>query len=120
MAARLGVQTSRRLVEEDDLRVGNETDSDGEATASTQRQLQDLNVSRIEQLNVLDGARNALILLMRRNTLNSSVEAEMLIDSQVLPKHIELRAESNLKLHDLELGAHTGTTNPSITARARV
>ena len=44
----------------------------------------------------------------------------MLVDSQVFPENIELRAESNLKLDDLELGAHTGTTNPSVTARARV
>ena len=56
LAARLRVKTSRRLVEEDDLRVGHKTDSDGEATARTQRKLQDLDVSRLEQLDVLDGA----------------------------------------------------------------
>mmetsp|Transcript_15183 Transcript_15183/g.23441 ORF Transcript_15183/g.23441 Transcript_15183/m.23441 type:complete len:250 (+) Transcript_15183:652-1401(+) len=68
----------------------------------------------LRKLDFSDGPVNQLLFILRLDSLDPCVEEEMLFNSKVVPEHVELRADTNLKLNNLQLTPDAVAADPGV------
>jgi len=119
LSAVLRVEAGRRLVQENDLWLGDQADGDREPPLHTSGQRLRFEILKRVQLDVLEGPIHERLLLDRRHTLDPGIELQMLLHGQVIPKNVELRTEADLQLDGFELMSNVESRNPCVSFRGR-
>ena len=92
-----GKESGKRcwFVEENDLGVANEGNTDGKSSSHSSREVFRLSITVLRQADLLQDLENVLFLLFTGNSLQSCVEKESLGTGHFEPKSIKLRANAH-------------------------
>lgn len=92
--AHFGVHTSSWLVHNNEVGTAKQTNRQGNSTFHAARERFDLAVDVVSEVHLSKTSLNLLLEVL--NLLELSIQLHMVVSCQILPKEVELRADSDL------------------------
>lgn len=117
LAACVRIQSSRRLVQENNLWFRHHTYCYRKTSPHSEWKLLRHQVSLIHELYFLQTLGDQSFFLLRFHSFEACIELEVLLNIQEFPQDIELRTDSNLKANDVKLVLNIKSADPGIATR---
>ena len=118
-ATAVRVHAARRLVKEDHAAPADKRNTHGQLAFLAAAQPLGLHVDFFGQADVCDGLHDLVVALFNGHALDVGENAQVLIDRQLGPQHVVLRAHAEVAAHLAELRGDVAPKNVHTAARGR-
>eukprot|EP00160_Parvularia_atlantis_P010483 Unigene2049_Nuclearia_a/m.6374 Unigene2049_Nuclearia_a/g.6374 ORF Unigene2049_Nuclearia_a/g.6374 Unigene2049_Nuclearia_a/m.6374 type:complete len:589 (+) Unigene2049_Nuclearia_a:424-2190(+) len=118
--AHLRVEARRRLVQEDDLAVADQRNRDRQPALLATRQAARLAEAEARERDAREGVVDGRLLLLRLDALEARVEVQVLLDRELGPQDVVLRAHAHAPVDRIHLFADFVASQEAFAVRRLV